>query len=213
MKKQQIAKLTYKNLNNKYKNYPSTGLKNWQKDWQFLFCVILSARSNDDQVSKITKKLFKKYKTLEDFANINLTVLAQDLNSIGFFNSKARYLQKSSRLLLSKYKGKVPNKLEDLTKLPGVGRKTANVYQGVILGKSEGIGVDTHVARMSKRLKLTNKNTAEKIEQDLMKLFPKSRYHRINPILFWHGRTICLARKPKCYKCRLNHFCPSAFNV
>ncbi len=208
MNKKERANLTYRLLNKKYKDYPRTGLKNWTKDWQFLFCVILSARSNDDQVNKATLPLFKKYKTLEDFANADLKVLASNINSIGFFNSKATYLQKSSRLLISNFKGKVPKNIDDLIKLPGVGRKTANVYQGVILGKSEGIAVDTHVARMSKRLKFTHKKTAEKIEQDLMKLFPKSQYHRINPILFWHGRTICLARKPKCEECSLSQFCP-----
>jgi len=206
-----IANLTYKLLNKKYKDYPSTGLKNWKSDWQFLFSVILSARSNDDQVNSITKGLFKNYPALESFANADLTKLSKDIHSIGFFNSKSKYLKNAAKIILTEYKGKTPKNLEELIKLPGVGRKTANVYQGVIFGKSEGIAVDTHVARMSQRLNLTKEKTAEKIEQDLMKIFPKSCYHRINPILFWHGRTICLARKPKCNECELNQFCPSAF--
>lgn len=210
MKDQKIAKLTFDILKDKYKNKPPTGLKCWDEDWQFLFCVILSARSNDDQVNKFTKNLFKKFPTLKSFANADIEEIVKEINSIGFYNSKAKYLKESAKMILDKFDGQVPNSLENLTKLPGVGRKTANVWQGVILGESEGIAVDTHVGRMAQRLKLTTHQKADKIEEDLMNLYDKDEYHKINPILFWHGREVCKARKPECEKCDLNHFCPSS---
>jgi endonuclease-3 len=206
----QRASLTLKRLSEKYKNYPLTGLTNWKTDWQFLFAVILSAQANDDQINKVTPTLFKEFQTLDDFKNADLKSISNVIRSVGFFNSKAKYLKQSATILSNEYKEKIPQTIKELTRLPGVGRKTANVYQGVILGKSEGIAVDTHVARMSKRLKLTNQKAADKIEKDLMKIFPKGKYNKINPILFWHGRTICLARKPQCEKCQLVDFCPSS---
>jgi endonuclease-3 len=213
MTKQQRAKLTLKRLDKKYVKYPATGIKNWNNNWQLLFCIIMSARTTDDQVSKVAKTLFKKYKTLEEFANASQEEIAREIKSIGFYNSKSGYLKKSAQMILTKFRGEVPKKIKDIIKLPGAARKTANVYQQVMFKQSEGIAVDTHVARMSKRLGLTSQKTAEKIEKDLMKLFPKSKYHRINPILFWHGRTICQAKKPKCDECELSDFCPSAFKV
>jgi endonuclease-3 len=213
MNRQQRAKIVLKRLDKKYSNYPQTGLKNWKEPWQFLFSIILSARAKDDQINKVTKKLFKKFKKLQGFAFANQKDIEKYIKQAGFFKVKAKYLKRSAIKILHNFKGKVPKKLEELTKLPGVGRKTANVYQQVMFNKSEGIAVDTHVARMSRRLDLTRQKASDKIEKDLMKLFPKNKYHRINPILFWHGRTICLSRKPQCEKCDLNDFCPSSFKV
>jgi endonuclease-3 len=213
MNRQQRSKLVLKRLDKKYAKYPQTGLINWKEPWQFLFCVILSAQANDDQINKVTKRLFRKFKSLEDFASADLRTLEKYVKQAGFFRVKANYLKQSAQRILINFQGKVPRKLEKLTKLPGVGRKSANCYQQVIFQKSEGIAVDTHVSRMSRRLDLSRQKTADKIEKDLMRLFPKSKYHRINPILFWHGRMICTARKPQCDKCELNDFCPSAFKV
>ncbi|MFC1780142.1 endonuclease III domain-containing protein [Patescibacteria group bacterium] len=211
MTKQQRANLTLKRLNRKYAKYPQTGLVGWKKPWQLLFCIIMSAQTTDDQVNKVAKTLFKKFKSLEDFANTTITSIGKAIKSTGFYNSKSKYLQNSARMILTEFKSKTPKTINYLIKLPGVARKTANVYQQVMYNKSEGIAVDTHVGRMSQRLELTKEKSAVKIEKDLMKLFPKSKYHRINPVLFWHGRTICLAKKPQCEKCELNDFCPSAF--
>ncbi|MDD3648059.1 MAG: endonuclease III [Candidatus Dojkabacteria bacterium] len=210
MNRQKRAVLTLKELTSKYSDFPRTGLKNWRYDWQLLFAIILSARSNDDQINKLTPKLFNKYSKLTSFANAGQEQIARDIKSSGFYNAKAKHLHQAAILILEQYEGKVPRKLNQLVTIPGVGRKTANVFQGVIYAKSEGIAVDTHVARMSRRLRLTKEKTAEKIEKDLMELFPRSKYYLINPILFWHGRTICQARKPKCEDCALNYFCPSS---
>jgi endonuclease-3 len=213
MTRKERANLVLKRLDKKYKNYPPTGLKNWKKPWQFLFCVILSAQATDDQINKLSSGLFKKFPKLANFADAPIKKIESAIKSAGFYRMKAKSLQNSARLLLTDFKGKIPNRLDLLIKLPGVGRKTANVYQGVMHGKSEGIAVDTHVSRMSNRLDLSRRKSADNIEEDLMKLFPKSKYHRINPILFWHGRTVCISRKPQCDKCELNDFCPSAFKV
>jgi len=205
------AQSVFKILDKKYKNHGQTGLKNWKNDWQYLFCVILSARVTDDQVNKVTKNIFEKYKNLEDFVKADLKVLSNDIHRLGFYNSKSRHIQKAAQIIIKYFKSKIPNKIEDLIKIPGVGRKTANVFQQVILGKSEGIAVDTHVGRLSQRLGFTKMKDPKKIELDLMKIFKKEQFYRINPILFWHGRTICLAKKPNCDVCEIKKLCKSAF--
>lgn len=211
MNKNTRAQSIFKILDKKYNNYGQTGLINWKNDWQYLFCVILSARVTDDQVNIVTKNLFKKYKKIKDFAQVDLKSLAEDIRRLGFYNSKSKHIQKAAQIIIKNFKSKVPNKIEDLIKIPGVGRKTANVFQQVIYGKSEGIAVDTHVGRLSQRLGFTKNKNPKKIELDLMKIFKKEQFYRINPILFWHGRTICLARKPKCEICEIKNLCPSAF--
>lgn len=213
MNRKQRAKLVLKRLDRKYSRVPQTGLQNWKEPYQLLFCIILSAQTTDEQINKLSKPLFKRFKTLQDFANANLTDLEKYVRSAGFFRVKAKYLQNSAGKIIEEFNSTVPKKLKDLTTLPGVARKTANVYQQVMFRRSEGIAVDTHVSRMARRLDLSRQKTADKIENDLMKLFPKDRYARINPILFWHGRTICIARKPQCEKCELNDFCPSAIRL
>ena len=199
-------------LGNTYEDYPKTGLKNWNNDWQLLFSIILSAQANDDQVNKVTKELYKKYTALDSIANEEIDHFKEEIRSLGFFNVKAKYLIDASNMILKDYEGKVPSELRELIKIPGVGRKSANVFQGVLFGKSEGIAVDTHVLRMSRRLGFTKNKTADKVEEDLIKIFKKEDYHMINPILFWHGRTICKAKKPVCEKCSISDICPSAFN-
>lgn len=208
MTRKQRAQEAFKRLC-KFK-FPKTGLKNWKKPWQFLFAVILSAQANDDQVNKVTPSLFKSLPTLNDFENASIKQIEGKIKSIGLYKGKAMYLHKTSSVLLKDYNGKVPGKISELVKLPGVGRKTANVYQGVILGKSEGIAVDTHVGRVSRRLKLTNNINAFKVEKDIIKLYSVNQLHLVNPHFFWHGRTICISRKPKCKKCILSDFCPSS---
>ena len=196
-------------LEKKLSKKKSTGLKHWKEDWQFLFAVILSAQANDDQINKVTPKLFKEIQTLDYFANANINAIMDLIRSIGFYRNKSKFLQRSAQIMIKDYNKEVPSKLVELVTLPGVGRKTANVYQGVILGSSEGIAVDTHVSRLSNRLELTREKVADKIEKDLMRIIPKKQYHRANPLFFWHGREVCIARKPKCSICVLNKICPS----
>lgn len=213
MNKKHYSQQVLRRLEKLHNDKPATGLKEWKTPWQYLFSVILSAQANDDQVNKVTKPLFKKLPTLESFLAIDQLELEQLIKQIGFYRVKAKYLKRTTELLLTKFNGKVPRAMTVLLQFPGVGRKTASVVQGVLWGRSEGIAVDTHVARMSKRLGFTKERSQEKIEKALMRLFPKSQYHRINPALFWHGRTVCTARKPQCEKCVLNDICPSAFNT
>ena len=207
MTKKELANLVIRRLYDPKR--PLTGLKHWKEPWQFLFCVILSAQSNDNQINKVSPTLFLKFPTLQSFVDATIKELEKNLKTIGLFRSKARYLHGSAAKLLNKHNGNVPSTLDKLLELPGVGRKTANVYQGVILKKSEGVAVDTHVSRTSRRLGLTKQIKVEKLEKDLMRLLPKTKYHLVNAVLFWHGREVCLARGPKCTGCKLSDICPS----
>ncbi len=195
--------------------YPNveTALTNWNGEhWKFLFAVILSAQTTDVQVNKVTKPLFEKFPTLESFAKANLSSIAEILRPIGFYNVKAKYLQKSAKTLIEKYNGVVPLTNMELEKLPGVGHKVANVVTGVLLDENEGIAVDTHVMRLSQRLGFTKQKDPAKIEKDLMKLFPDSKnWDNLSLLLIEHGRSVCFARKPACKSCYLNENCPSAF--
>lgn len=208
-----FADEVFKRLAKNYQTRPKTGLNEWKEDWQLLFSVILSAQSNDDQVNKVTKKLFTTYPSLHDFVRISQADLENAIRQIGFFRNKAKFLRKTAALLAEKFEGTVPYQMNQLLEFPGVGRKTAAVVQGVLFEKSEGIAVDTHVARTSNRLGLTQYTSSrpEKVENDLKKIIPKGKYHTVNHYLFWHGREICTARKPKCDICILCDICPSAF--
>jgi endonuclease-3 len=180
---------------------------------QLLVATILSAQCTDKRVNMVTQGLFKKYKTARDFAEAPQEVLEKDIHSTGFFRSKAKSLRTMAADLVAKHGGKVPATMEELVALRGVGRKTANVVLGNAFGINEGVVVDTHVLRLSKRLGLTKHSDPGKVEQDLMKLIPKVKWSIFSHWLVWHGRRRCYARKPDCDGCEVQHLCPSAFKV
>ncbi|SHI64636.1 endonuclease III [Parasporobacterium paucivorans] len=174
--------------------------------WQLLTATILSAQCTDDRVNQVTKELFKKYDTLEKLAAADISELEQDIFSTGFYRNKAKNILASTNMLLEKFEGEVPRTMEELTSLPGVGRKTANVIRGNIYGEPS-IVVDTHVKRISKKLGFTDQEDPEKIEFELMKVLPKDHWISYNTQIIAHGRTICTARKPKCGECFLAGYC------
>lgn len=180
---------------------------------ELLVATILSAQCTDKRVNIVTKALFQRCKTAEDFATISQEELEGLVRTTGFFRNKARNIRAMAATLLAGYGGEVPRTLETLAALPGVGRKTANVVLGNAFGLDEGIVVDTHVTRLSHRLGLTTKTTAEKIEQDLIRLFPREVWTDLSHWLIWHGRRRCRARRPDCPGCELQDICPSANRV
>jgi endonuclease-3 len=178
---------------------------------ELLVATMLSAQSTDETINKVTKTLFKKYTKPEDYANANLTDLEQDIRSTGFYHNKARNLQNAAKMLVEKYNSKVPNTMEELVKLPGVARKTANIVLTNAFGVVAGVAVDTHVRRLAQRLGLSERNDPDKIEQDLMNIVPKDKWMQLTDLLIFHGRRVCTAKKPNCEVCVLNKICPSAF--
>lgn len=182
---------------------------NHETDWQLLFAVMLSAQCTDDRVNIVTKDLFKKYLTIEDFAKADIKEMEQDINSIGLYRAKAKNLILCARKLLSDYHGEVPSDIEELTSLAGVGRKTANVIRGNVYN-IPSIVVDTHVNRISGKLGLTTSDDPVKVEFELMKWIPQDHWIVWNTDLITLGRTICIARRPKCDICFLREDCPSA---
>lgn len=181
--------------------------------WELLVATILSAQSTDVVVNQVTAELFERYPTVEDIAAAPRPELERALYRTGFFRSKAKSVQEAASYLLEHYDGKVPDRMEDLVKLPGVGRKTANVVLGSFFGRNDGVVVDTHVARLSRRLGLTRQTDPEKIELDLMGLLPAEEWTNFSHRLIWFGRQVCLAKDPRCDLCELADLCPSAFKV
>jgi endonuclease-3 len=180
---------------------------------EILIATILSAQCTDKRVNIVTKSLFKKYRTTEDYANADISELEQDIRSTGFYRNKAKSIKNAGRMMVEKFDSQVPNTMKEILELPGVARKTANIVLSNAYGVIEGIAVDTHVRRLSKRLGLTENKNPDKIEKDLMQIVPKSHWKRITNLLISHGRKICKARKPKCDSCILNKICPSAFKI
>lgn len=174
--------------------------------WQLLFATILSAQCTDARVNIVTKDLFRKYPTLHDFANAKIHEMEEAVRPTGFYKNKARNLILCARKLITEFDGEVPRKLEELTSLPGVGRKTANVIRGNIYHEPS-IVVDTHVKRISKKLGFTKEDDPEKIEYDLMKVLPKDHWILYNIQIITHGRGLCTARNPRCEECFLNALC------
>ena len=189
---------------------PKTELNNWSNPIQFMVCVILSAQATDKGVNKVTEALFNKYKSATDFANADRDQLKTYIKSINFYNSKAERIISSNQYIMQNYDGKIPQDIEQLVKIPGVGRKSANVILGEIFNITAGIVVDTHIKRFSNRIGLTKNTDPQKIELDLMTLIDKSdwRYYGAAGVL--HGRYICKARKPLCTKCVLAKICPAS---
>jgi endonuclease-3 len=175
--------------------------------WELLVATILSAQCTDRRVNEVTPALFRKYPTITDIANANLDELGNDIRSTGFFRNKAKSLQGAARKILSDFGGRVPKTMEELVTVPGAGRKTANVVLGGYYGIAAGVVVDTHVLRLSRRLDLTKHSDPVKIEQDLMKIIPKEKWIAFPLQLIYHGRALCVARKPRCAECKLNALC------
>jgi endonuclease-3 len=176
---------------------------------QLLVATILSAQCTDKRVNMVTPKLFARYRTAAEFAAVPQETLEQEIRSTGFFRNKAKSIRAASAAIAEEHGGEVPATMEALHALPGVGRKTANVVLGNAFGKDEGVVVDTHVARLSQRLRLTKQTDAEKIETDLMKLVPRKHWTMWSHWLIWHGRRRCFARKPDCHQCEVLRLCPS----
>jgi endonuclease-3 len=194
------------------KEYPDAKIAlNYTNPLELLIATILSAQATDKQINELTKTLFKKYRTAKDYANADLKELEQDIKPSGFYHNKARNIQKCCKMLVEKFHSQVPKTMDDLLELPGVARKTANIVQQNAYGVVEGIAVDTHVRRTSKRLGLTDEEDPERIEQDLMEIVPKNKWGKITDLLITLGRRVCVAKKPKCAECVLNKICPSAF--
>jgi len=176
--------------------------------FQLLVATILSAQCTDRQVNRVTKDLFTKYKTPGDYVEIPIADLERDIRSTGFYRNKARSLKGCARTLLELYGGQVPTTMEEMLKLPGVGRKTANCVLGAAYG-IPGVVVDTHVKRLALRLGLTKNRDPNKIESDLANLLPRETWRRFSDILIYHGRAVCKARKPEHDRCPVFHHCPS----
>ena len=176
---------------------------------QLLVSVMLSAQTTDVTVNRVTERLFRKYRRPEDYLAVPLEELEADIRPTGTFRQKARNLRASMRMLLEEYDGVVPERLDDLVRLPGVGRKTANVVAAE-RGDAQGIVVDTHVRRLAQRLGLTKHGDPVKIERDLMRIVPREDWARFPHLLIWHGRRVCDARRPRCEACVLTELCPSS---
>jgi endonuclease III len=205
-KKTRRAKLIYETLDPLY-TYEKTALK-YASPLELLIATILSAQCTDKQVNQVTKNLFKKYRTPKDYLSVSISELEQDIRPTGFFRNKARSLRGCCQGLIDFYGGEVPSTMEELLKLPGVGRKTANCVLGAAFD-IPGVVVDTHVKRLAYRLGLTDNHDPDKIEKDIENLLPKERWRRFSDILIYHGREVCKARKPDHARCAVFKLCPS----
>lgn len=190
------------------KAYPdATCSLDFKTPFQLVIAVMLSAQCTDERVNKTTPKLFERCKTVEDFANIDIKELEELVHPCGFYRNKAQNIKLCSKQILENFNGEVPHTMEELTSLAGVGRKSANVILLEVFGIANGIAVDTHAKRISNLTGLSDKKEPAKIEQDLIKIFPKESLKDINHLFVWHGRNTCIARHPKCDICPINKFC------
>jgi endonuclease-3 len=178
-------------------------------DVELLVSVMLSAQTTDVNVNRVTERLFEKYRRPEDYLAVPAEELERDIYATGFYRQKTRAIRGTMAMLIEEFDGRVPRKLEDLLRLPGVARKTANVVAAE-LGEAQGVVVDTHVRRLSQRLGLTKQEDPVKIERDLQKLVPREHWGILPHLLIWHGRRVCLARVPQCERCVVNELCPSS---
>ena len=191
------------------KTYPEAGCSlSFQSPLELLIATILSAQCTDVQVNKVTPKLFRQFRSAEDYAAVPLEQLEDAIRTTGFFHNKAKNIQNACRKIMTVFGGRVPDTMEALVSLPGVGRKTANVVLSNGFGRNEGFVVDTHVFRLSHRLGLVEGKTPEKAEQELMSVFPQGDWAYLSHALILHGRQICRARKPRCVDCPLKKSCP-----
>jgi endonuclease-3 len=198
-------------LDELYEEYPDTTISlNFSTRLELLIAVVLSAQCTDERVNKVTADLFEKYQTPEDYAAVDREELAADINSITYYNNKSKWIQSACQTIVEEHDGEVPDTMDELTALTGVGRKTANVVLQHGHDVVEGIVVDTHVQRISRRLGLTEEQTPEKIESDLMSVVPEADWQQFTHLLISHGRAVCTARNPDCADCRLEDVCPSS---
>lgn len=188
--------------------YPNVTCElNHENAWQLLVATILSAQCTDKRVNMVTPELFKRYPTVDDLAHAHPAEVTEIIRTTGFFNNKTKSIIGAAKKLLADHGGKVPKTMTELLKVPGAARKTANVVLGTAYGIAEGVVVDTHVQRISRRLDLTRESTPEKIERDLMKTIPRDKWILFSHQLIHHGRKLCFARNPKCGECPLNELC------
>ena len=180
---------------------------------ELLVATQLSAQCTDERVNLVTRDLFQKYRTVEDYASASQEELEQDIRSTGFYRNKAKNIRAACQLLITNYNGEVPSTMADLIKLPGVARKTANVVLGNAFGIIEGFVVDTHIGRLARRFGWTKNEDPVKVEQDLMRLVPRQDWLDLSHLMIFHGRAICQSRKPLCQQCTLSKLCPSAFQI
>jgi endonuclease III len=206
--KRKRAAVIYRRLD---KAYPGATIAlRHSNPFELLIATVLSAQSTDAMVNKVTETLFKKYRTPEDYLAAPPGELERDIHSTGFFNQKAKAIRGLARVIVEEFDGKVPDTMEGLLRLPGVARKTANIVLGNAFGKVEGIAVDTHVHRLSRRLGFSEERDPNKVERDLMAILPRSKWFRLTYLLIEHGRNVCLAKTPRCEDCVVNQLCPSS---
>jgi endonuclease-3 len=184
---------------------------NFSNPLELLIATQLSAQSTDERINIVTRDLFRKYRSVEDYASVSQEELEQDIRSTGFYRNKAKNIRATAQRIITNFGGEVPRTMTELLTLPGVARKTANVVLGNAFGIVEGVVVDTHVGRLVRRFGWTSNEDPVKVEQDLMKIVPQKDWLDLSHMLIYHGRAICLARKPLCEECALNDLCPSAF--
>lgn len=195
------------------KTYPDAKCSlDFTTPFEMLVAVILSAQCTDERVNKTTPSLFAKYSTPEDFANIDILELENLIHPCGFYKNKAKNIKATAQIIVDKYNGEVPQTMEQLMQLPGVGRKTANVVMLEAFDKPQGIAVDTHCKRIANKIGLSSQKEPEKIEKDLLSLIPSKYYKDVNHVFIWHGRNICIARKPNCEDCPINKLCKNYIN-
>ena len=196
-------------LFNKLKEYypDATCSLDFEEPFQLVVAVMLSAQCTDERVNKTTPELFKRCKTIQDFADIDISELEQIIHPCGFYKNKAKNIKLCAKQVLEEFNGIVPHTMKELTSLAGVGRKSANVIMLEVFGIAEGVAVDTHAKRISNLTGLSKEKEPEKIEQDLLKTFPKEYWKDLNHLLVWHGRNTCIARNPKCDICPISNLC------
>tara|TARA_A100001037_G_scaffold306560_1_gene352693 strand:- start:15721 stop:16422 length:702 start_codon:yes stop_codon:yes gene_type:complete len=195
-----------------FQEYPDAEISlRYSNNFELLVAVILSAQCTDERVNMVTETLFEKYKTMESYADVGADEFSNDIASVTYFNQKARWIVSTAKEIIERHDGEVPSTMDELLALPGVGRKTANVVLQHAYGETEGIVVDTHVMRLSRRMGLVNKKNRDAIEIELMKIIPKEKWRRYTHLMIAHGRAICKARGPKCDSCPMGEICPSSW--
>ncbi|MEW6163081.1 MAG: endonuclease III [Nitrospirota bacterium] len=204
---QKMVEEIIKRLKKEYPE-PRTAL-NFSDPFELLVATILSAQTTDAHVNKVTENLFKRYKSVKDYANVSIETLQKDVSSINFYKTKAKNIHDSAKMIVEKFNSKVPKTMDELTSLPGVARKTANIILSNAYRINEGIAIDTHVKRVAYRLGLTKNEDPIKIEKDLMEITPKKEWGNLAHLLIFHGRKICQAKKPNHEECVLYDICPS----
>ena len=207
MDRKRLVKEIIKRLLKEYPN-PRVAL-NFSNPLELLVATILSAQTTDAHVNSVTEGLFKKYKTVKDYAEVPIEKLERDISSVNFYRNKAKNIKASAKMIIERFGSRVPDRMEDLLSLPGVARKTANIILSNAYGINEGIAVDTHVKRLAQRLGLSENEDPIKIERDLMEITPKEEWGNLSHLLILHGRKVCQAKKPDHKNCVLSDICPS----